>query len=487
MIAIDDVANLRDKKLDLLAMLYKDPILCGQYLFPNHFFLPVARWHKKYIRFLAEGHKYSLIVAPRGHAKTTCTQFYHIVPRILFKQEKYILIISNTYDQATKIIKSLEMELATNERLIGLFGQLKGDIWREDQFTTTTGVYVQAVGGGQKIRGFKYGETRPTLIYIDDMENDLNVKNEDQRDELIKWFYGAVLPALSVDGKIIITGTILHYDSLLMRLSVDEGWNKLWFSAEVNADKKIPLWKEMKDWDELMKIKQSYYNVGLIDQYNCEYLNDPVPSEAGAFQKSYFRYFTDEEVKLSDLNKVIITDFAFSDNAKSDYNVVMVCGMDGLGKAYVIDYVRFRWNNDTQEIMDAVFQKSEQYGVTKVGIETITAQRVMVTIFNSEMKKRNKRLQLVELKQYRTAKNNRIEAELQSRFKAGDIYHRKWMLELEDELLKFPKAKHDDLVDCLSRVFEILREGKKSSPLKLVLPRQHSANMYNKYPLVARF
>ena len=59
---------------------------------------------------------------------------------------------------------------------------------------------------------------RPGLIVGDDMENDEIVMNRDRRLKFKRWFYGALLPALSDKGKIRLVGTILHLDSLLENL-----------------------------------------------------------------------------------------------------------------------------------------------------------------------------------------------------------------------------------------------------------------------------
>ena len=62
-----------------------------------------------------------------------------------------------------------------------------------------------------------------------------------------------------------------------------------------------------------------------------------------------------------------------------------------------------------------------------------------------------------------TAKNTRIEA-LAPKYEFGHVFHIRecpQIKDLEDELLKFPKAKNDDVSDALATVLEIA-----SAPLK---------------------
>ena len=103
------------------------------------------------------------------------------------------------------------------------------------------------------------------------------------------------------------------------------------------------------------------------------------------------------------------------------------------------------------------------------------------------MRRRNKFLNVKELKQSKTEKTERIKAELQPRFKAGNIYMKKWMIELEEELLKFPKAPHDDLVDSLHRAPEILHLGSEEKRVFKPVYSRGSIVNYFKYPLTARF
>jgi hypothetical protein len=76
------------------------------------------------------------------------------------------------------------------------------------------------------------------------------------------------------------------------------------------------------------------------------------------------------------------------------------------------------------------------------------------------MRERSIFLPIEELKT-ETSKEIRIMG-LQPRFETGAIYIRKNMLDLEDELLRFPKGQTDDLIDALAHQLQIIHKPQVS-------------------------
>jgi len=74
---------------------------------------------------------------------------------------------------------------------------------------------------------------------------------------------------------------------------------------------------------------------------------------------------------------------------------------------------------------------------------------VIKHFLDEEMRKRNIFLPVEELKVKITNKEMRIRG-LVPRFERGTIYLKEEMIDLVDELLRFPKAVTDDLSDALS-------------------------------------
>ena len=176
------------------------------------------------------------VSAPRGHAKTTGITVSYGLATLMFRQRKFMLLVSDTEAQAMMFLGFFKEHLQDNEALINLFGLKRNDdgkvIFIKDtesdiivQFADGHKFRIIAKGAEQKLRGLIWNGTRPDIILCDDMENDELVLNKERREKMRRWFYSALLPCLSSQGVIRIVGTILHMDSLLERL-MPKQWDK---------------------------------------------------------------------------------------------------------------------------------------------------------------------------------------------------------------------------------------------------------------------
>ncbi len=186
-------------------------------------------FHEEMWELFTSKYKYVAVAAPRGHAKTTGGTVCYGLATLLFRQRKFMLIVSDTESQASMFLGYFKEQLQENNALIELFG-IKRDEKGQVRFIkeTETDIVVQfedghkfrvmAKGAEQKLRGLIWNGSRPDIIICDDMENDELVMNKDRREKMRRWFYSALLPCLSSSGIIRVVGTILHMDSLLERL-----------------------------------------------------------------------------------------------------------------------------------------------------------------------------------------------------------------------------------------------------------------------------
>ena len=170
------------------------------------------------------------------HAKSTAGTIAYGLASVLFRASEFILIVSDTESQSSMFLGAIKQELQENEAIGELFG-LKKNEKGEVEFIkdTETDCIVQfqdghkfriiAKGAEQKLRGMLWNGKRPDLILVDDLENDELVLNKERRMKLRRWFFSALLPALSVKGKIRMWGTVLHMDALLESLMPRE-WDK---------------------------------------------------------------------------------------------------------------------------------------------------------------------------------------------------------------------------------------------------------------------
>lgn len=114
------------------------------------------------------------VLAPRGSAKTTWATLAHPLRAALHGDQRFIVLTSDTGDQAHGYLGDLREQLEGNEALLRDYPTAagRGPLWRGDAIRLRNGVEVAAFGTGGKIRGRKaHGRYRPDLIIVDDPQN----------------------------------------------------------------------------------------------------------------------------------------------------------------------------------------------------------------------------------------------------------------------------------------------------------------------------
>jgi len=430
-------------------------------------------FHKEIWELVTSNSKQVAIAAPRYHAKSTAVTHAYTLASVLFRESRYALIVSDTVTQAVQFLGDIKKELLDNDDLRSLFG-VKGFpkdteddliVEMEDGWTFR----IQAKGSEQKLRGLKWANLRPDLIIGDDMENDEIVMNKDRRQKFKRWFYGALIPCVSSTGKIRIVGTILHLDSLLENLmpasllSSHRGVKSLikedlkeystnvlpWRSVKYRAhtdDFKILLWPEMKTSQEFRMQKDDYVRQGLADVYSQEMLNIPLDITDTFFKKTDFVPIKPEDEKKN-LVYYATCDLAVSQSQRADYSAFVVGGMDEEGKLYCKHVIKDRM--DALEIVDTILMIQKIYKPVLFGLEQGTIQKAIGPYLNEEMLKRGEFINTILLKPSGD-KLTRARS-IQARMRSGACKFDKdadWYQNFEDELLRFPRDKHDDQVDA---------------------------------------
>lgn len=436
---------------------------------------PTPNFHRELWDLCCSKDKFVAIAAPRGHGKSTAVTYAYLLAEVLFRKSKYVLIVSDSFSQAGLFLGDVIKELQNNEDIHGLFGEITFTKSTEDDiicaFPDGYTFRIQAKGSEQKLRGLKWLNKRPDLVICDDMESDEQVLNKDRREKFRRWFFGALIPALSVTGKIRVVGTILHMDSLLERLMPEmqlsslgskalknliteslrqftnykTSWTSIKYRAH-NDDMSEILWPDRWTKAELIKRKAQYSQQGLSDAYSQEMLNIPLDDSNSFFKKSDFAPIKDEDRKKN-LNYYIACDLAISQKQYSDYSVFAVAGMDDEGRLQCVHVVRERM--DAMQIVETILVLQRIYKPELFGIESGTIQKSIGPYLNEAMLKSDVYINLVLLKPSGD-KLSRARS-MQARMRAGAVkfdISADWYQTFEDELLRFPRDKHDDQVDA---------------------------------------
>jgi len=438
----------------------------------------IPAFHEEMWDLCCSDNKFVALAAPRGHAKSTSISLSYVLACVLFRERRFVLMVSDTEAQSAMFLGQIKQELQDNQDIIELFG-LKKNEKGEVQFIkdSETDIIVEfndgqrfriiAKGSEQKLRGLLWSGARPDLIVMDDMENDEIVMNKDRREKFKRWVYGALLPCRSQNGIIRIVGTILHMDSFLEslmprdndRYTVHEElktystrpasqWKAIKYKAH-NADFSEILWPDRRTGEEFRGIRQDYIDRGLADVYSQEYLNIPIDETNTFFKKGDFIPLRESDSKKK-LNYYIAGDFAISEKERADYTVMVVGGMDEDGILHIKNVIRDRMDGLT--IVETMLALQRIYEPQAFGIEDTQITKAIGPFLNRAMIENNIFLNIIPLKPHKQDKQTRARS-IQARMRAGAVKFDRsadWYQTLEDELMRFPRDKHDDQVDSMA-------------------------------------
>jgi len=401
--------------------------------------------------------KRRLILIPRGHLKSSLITVGYALWKIAQDPNVRILISNATYSMATNFLYQIKNVLQRNDKFKELFGDLAqdADSWRENQIIVSKQGWrakeptITVYGVGGSLTGQHYD-----VILLDDVVNRDTITTKEQIDKT-KNFYKDCLDVLEPGGELIAIGTRWHQSDLYgWILDPDNGiinsfatYIKTAYEGEWEEGRII--FPEKFTWKHLSQLKREEGPT----HFSAQYMNDPVPEESATFKKYMFQYYDPDDLRGLKVNNFVTVDPAISESKESDYNALVVISVTEDNRWYIREIVREKFT--PSQLMDEIFFLYEKYRPLEIGIELIAFQKTLQYILEDEMRKRNRYLPRKELKpDNNEPKELRIKG-LEPRYAAGTVYHlkedgRNNIDYLEDELLRFPKGKHDDIIDALA-------------------------------------
>lgn len=430
---------------------------------------PVPDCHYEWWKICCSDDAQVAIAAPRGHAKSTAITFAYALAILLFRESQHLLILGSNEELAASFVNDIRIELEENEALIAAFGFKS---WLRASETELIGQFqdgkkfrVVCKGALQRMRGLKWERKRPDHVIFDDLEDDEIVLNDARRDKFRRWFYGAVRPIVRSGGKIRGAGTIIHIDSLLNRMmpplrSVDtwddglrvhskvkRGWTALMYRAHSPGFKQI-LWPQMYPKEVLQAIRSDFADMGMLDVYAQEYLNNPIDETSAKFRRQDFLPMAEGDHQRK-MHYYVGADLAIGDMKQSAYTVFVIGGVDSDNKLNIVDVRRGRW--DGPEIVEEMFNIHARYEPEIFKVEEENIQRAIGGFLFDQMEARNTWINLDTERPVKD-KDQRATA-IATMMRAGRVKFDKeadWYPDFEDEVAMFPRAPRKDQVDAFA-------------------------------------
>lgn len=429
--------------------------LCKEILWLNH---PdeMKLWgqcHSDIEAHLKAGKKFNLIEIPRDHLKSSVITIPWAIQQVLRNPNIRILIANAVWDNARKFLRSIQQYMGKGSTLAHVFGPFESDLWNADEMVirqrtmnlvaptiTTTGI--------EKFQTSQHYD----LIIADDLHGLGNIETDNSRQK-VKDYFNSLFDLLDKkNGRMVVIGTPWHQDDLYATLEGKGHWHL--FKRDIFGNdltrKDIPYTEKTLLFPEKMtheivadlrKNKDSY-------TFSSQYLLNPIDESTSLFKKSMIRYYEEADVQKG-LSLFLSVDPAISQKSSADFTAMMVCGKDRNGRIYVRDRVREKAPPD--QIVKIIFDLIEKWKLTRIGIETYGFQMALKYAVQAEQRRRNKYFVIEEMKKPKEFQNKQVFiSRLQPLFEQGLIYLRHDMTDVVEELLSFPRGRHDDLLDALA-------------------------------------
>lgn len=394
----------------------------------------------------------------------------------------------DTYDDANseRVLFDVVFNLQQNKRLIEDFGHLyttnrtkeETDQKRIKDFLTNKSqdpeiqgkIRVSAYTTQSPVRGRNHNDDRPDFLWLDDFETEDTIYSEAKTSKIalhISSFKGGLAQSGSIR---IYTGNVLtEFGNVQSLINKAEQTNSIvtflipiyegeWLTGKIN-------WEERYTWTDIEAIGTSKISIESIkrtmwtpekgDQdFIKEMLCKPIDFTKQEFKKEMFKYITWEELRQKRTVLYITIDSGGSSKetqrkklGEVDDTGVVFNWVDEFGNWHIKSYGK---KMDAKEIMELLFAHNLGYhNLEYQGIEQTMFVEAIKPFYDEAKKQRGQYPKVKMLMAGGRNKENRIRGVI-PRYEAGTIYHIVGENEqLEEQLLRFPRSKHDDVSDAL--------------------------------------
>src|SRR6516162_9307321 len=425
-----------EQREQLIRKFADDRVIAHQALFAHRHGSETPKFHDELTELWHSGTPKVLTLAFRGGGTSTLAE-EALVLAAAMKLVRKVLIIGSNSERANDRLRAIKHELATNELLIELFGDLRGPVWNEGRVELSNGVVLQAFGRGQALRGIKHHDVRPDFCFCDDLEEEEHVRTPQARADTLRWFMTELMPALDRNARIRVAATPLNREALPMWLARQSGWVTQVYPVEhVNprTGMRCATWPARYPLAWVDARKQEFDPAGLSHAYAQEYLCQPEDEASKVFTASMLRI---EPSVHSWEATYAFFDPAGTVNDRSSATGWAVWSWVG-NRLIVWDGGAELWRPD--EIISHIFRLASAYAPVVIGVERDGLEEFILQPLRHEQLRRG---QLIPVAGYRAPRGKlSFIAGLQPFLAGGEITFAKDIPALK-EFLSFPTGKID--------------------------------------------
>jgi predicted phage terminase large subunit-like protein len=388
-----------------------------------------------------------LLVPPR-HGKSELASKRFPAFYLGRQPHRQFLSVSATAELAADFGRDVRNIIGSPEYRALFNTRLAEDSQAKGKWHTSDGGIYYAVGIGGSVLG-RGGD----VLLIDDPYSSMeDAMSEVTRKTVWDWYSGTAYNRLMPGGAIVVINHRMHEDDLSGRLLAQQAaGGDQWEVVELSAidEQGEALWPESYPLSALERIRKNTQ----ARFWSALYLQSPSPEDGDYFKAEWLKPY--ETVPAKETLRVYGgSDYAVTADG-GDYTVHVVVGMDPTGRLYLLDLWRKQCASDdwVESFCDLVKEWkpigwAEEQGQIRAGVGPYLDRR------------QRERSAYVAREAFPTRGDKAVRAQsIRGRMALEGLYvpiHALWYPALRSELLSFPAGKHDDQVDALGLVGQLL-------------------------------
>ena len=411
---------------------------------------------------ILEGGGRLIITLPPRHGKSELISKYTPAWFLSRFPERNVILASYESDFAAHWGRQVRNIL--NE---GVFGEarLSEDSTAAYRFNLRQGGAMITAGFGGAITG-RGGDV---LVVDDPVKNWADAKSPTKQKSTLEWFHSTFYTRAESHSTIIILQTRWDENDLAGSLDPDE-WTLINFPAIAMADDPLgrkegeALCPARYSAKTLLNIKA---NIG-SEMFNSIYQGNPLPPSGVKFRREWIRFYKRDDIYPNRINTnpfdqlIFSWDLAFDGDVGSDYSVGQVWATKG-DKFYLLGQRRERAKFIRQKEL-VISLKGEWPSYIACLIEKAANGAALIDAVQEDLSG------IIEIK---PTESKEVRADYVTGLWEGgrvlipDPTEEPWIEGFIDELVKFPRSKHDDQVDAMTQALRYL-SGQREPRLRII-------------------
>ena len=405
-----------------------------------------------------------LLLVPRNHYKSTLVSIAMTIQEILKNRNIRVMITNAVYSLLKEFSREIKGHFESNEKLKRLFPEVCFDKpetqskkWTETEFIVKRDisvreptVYFSSVGSMSV--GYHFD-----IIVYDDIVNYENTATDDLISKLDQW-YGYTQSLLGGDVYLRRhVGTRYHFDDkyedifeeaeendklkILVRQAIEN--NQVIFPGEFSIEK----------LNKLRTVQGEYI-------FSCQYMNYPFDRENSKFKEENIMFIEDwKQTKNSNIpntNNFIIIDLNYTEKEDKTncFSVINAIGIDSQDNKFLME--TFATRDTIDNLLTNLFRMYKTHSPIGrcVYVEKSGNSNMFINLVKKFQKEKNETFGILEIPVKNRDKFSRI-MRMQPDFEQHKWWIGKQMTETIDELIKFPKFKYRDIIDCMAYIYDV--------------------------------